>query len=71
MIARAEENVAPLEPQLKELAADLPGVDFSDARAKGPDRVAEKLEGGRRPKRGRSGRRRRGAGSSNCKRRNI
>jgi hypothetical protein len=49
MLAMAEENVAPLGQQLKELAANLPGVDFSGARAKGPKRVAVKLARGRRP----------------------
>lgn len=49
MRAMAEENVEPLGRQLKELAADLPGVEFSGARAKKPDRLARKLKGGRRP----------------------
>ncbi len=49
MLAMAEENAAPLESQLRELAADLPGVEIGGARVKGPERLAEKLKGGRRP----------------------
>jgi hypothetical protein len=49
MLAMAEENVQPLTQQLKEIVADLPGVEFSSARAKDTERLGEKLEGGRRP----------------------
>ena len=49
MLAMAEENVQPLTQQLKEIVADLPGVEFGSARAKKPDRMGQKLAGERRP----------------------
>ncbi len=49
MHAMAEENVEPLGQQLQELTADLPGVEFSGARAKKPDRLGQKLKDDRRP----------------------
>ena len=49
MLAMAAENVQPLTQQLKGIVADLPGVEFSSARAKKPDRLGRKLAGGRRP----------------------
>jgi hypothetical protein len=45
----AEKNLEPLAQQLEELVSDLPGVEFRGARVKNPDRLAQKLTGGRRP----------------------
>ncbi|MDH5558193.1 MAG: RelA/SpoT domain-containing protein [Alphaproteobacteria bacterium] len=48
MLDMAEANLQPLTQQLKEIVADVPGVEFSGARVKGPDRLEEKLAEGRR-----------------------
>jgi len=49
MLAMADEDLQPLTQQLKEIVADVPGVQFSGARVKGRDRLDEKLATGRRP----------------------